>query len=223
MKIVDNIIDLPLISESKLGPSFPPSQFIAEGYQPPFREDRNERGGGLLLFVSKHIPCKRVNLDIAADVQAIAVEINLKKSKWLLIGSYNPHRDKISNHLRSIGRKLNALCMKYDNLILMGDYNCEITEEPMKVFCDTYNLTSLVNVATCFKSIDRPTSIDLILTNKKRSFQSTSIIETGLSDFHKLTTSILKTSFCKQKPKVIHYRSYKDYVNQEFQTRLGMS
>ena len=37
-----------------------------------------------------------------------------------------------------------------------------------------------------------PTCIDLMLTNRPKSFQDTLVIETGLSDFHKMTVSVLK-------------------------------
>ena len=65
----------------------------------------------------------------------------------------------------------------------------------MEVFASTYNFKNLVSTATCFKNIDHPTCIDLILTNKSRSFQNTTVIETGLSDFHKLTVTIMKAIF----------------------------
>ena len=58
----------------------------------------------------------------------------------------------------------------------------------------SYNLKSLVKQKTCFKNPDNPSCIDLILTNSPRSFQVSSVFETGLFDFYKLTTS-LKTVF----------------------------
>ena len=54
-----------------------------------------------------------------------------------------------------------------------------------------------------------PSCIDLIMTNHPNSFFNTRAIETGLSDFHKLTVTVLKTSYKKQPPTVISY--YKNY------------
>ena len=54
---------------------------------------------------------------------------------------------------------------------------------------------------TCYKNIDHPGSIDLILTNKSKSFQNTLVIETVLSDFHRLTVTVMKVYFQKQAPK----------------------
>ena len=64
-------------------------------------------------------------------------------------------------------------------------------------FCETYNLQNLVKDPTCYKNPSKPTCIDLILTNFPKSFQHTQTIETGLSDFHKLTLTVLKTHFQK--------------------------
>ena len=49
------------------------------------------------------------------------------------------------------------------------------------------------------------------MTNHPNSFFNTRVIETGLSDFHKLTVTVLKTSYKKQPPTVISYRDYKNY------------
>ena len=59
-----------------------------------------------------------------------------------------------------------------------------------------------------------------MLTNRPRSFQNTNVIETGLSDFHKLTITVLKAKFQKQAPKVIHYRNYKKFNNNLFRNDL---
>ena len=61
---------------------------------------------------------------------------------------------------------------------------------------------------TCFKSVEK-------------SFQNSMVIETGLSDCHKLTITILKTSFRKKPPKVIEYRNYKKFSQTKFRNELG--
>ena len=61
-----------------------------------------------------------------------------------------------------------------------------------------------------------PTCIDLMLTNKLRSFQIKCVIETGLSDFRKMTISVLKMRFRKLPPKVINYRVFKKFDNERF-------
>ena len=95
---------------------------------------------------------------------------------------------------------MNELCFKYENFILIGDLNSEMHEDDMNVFCTTYNFKNLVKEPTCYKNADNPSCIDLILTNKPSYFQMTTVSETGLSDFHKLTVTALKFSYLKQEP-----------------------
>ena len=65
----------------------------------------------------------------------------------------------------------------------------------MKKFCENYDLRSLVKESMCFKNPENPSCIDLILTRKPRSFIKTGVIETGLSDYHKLVTIVMNMHF----------------------------
>ena len=56
--IIDNNIDIFLISETKLDDSFPSAQFLIKGFSAPYRFDRNSKGGGLLAYVREDIPSK---------------------------------------------------------------------------------------------------------------------------------------------------------------------
>ena len=84
----------------------------------------------------------------------------------------------------------------------------------------TYNLKSLVKQKICFKNPDNPSCIDLILTNSPRSFQDSCVFETGLSNFQKLTATALKQYFPKRKPKIVSYRDYRNFQNDEFRAEL---
>ena len=106
------------ISETKIDNSFSISQFTMTGYSIPFRLDRTSHGGGILLFVREDIPCKIIKTDCDADFEGIFVEINLRKKKWLLCCSYNPHKSNIANHLKKICKTLDKLNSTYDNLVL---------------------------------------------------------------------------------------------------------
>ena len=83
-----------------------------------------------------------------------------------------------------------------------------------------HNLKTLIKQKTCFKKHENPACIDLILTNSPRSFQNTCTFETGLPDFHKLTITVLKQYFPKLKPKVVNYRDYRNFRNNEFRAEL---
>ena len=99
-------------------------------------------------------------------------------------------------------------------------FNSEFSELCLNDFCDIYNFKKLVKEPTCYKNPDNPSCIDLFLTNRPRTFQCTSTLETGISDFHKLVVTVLKTFYKKQRPKIIHYRNYKNSENGNFRLDL---
>ena len=220
--IMKGNLDILVITESKLDSSFPSQQFAIEGYALPYRIDRDAGcGGGVLIYVREDIPCREfTNHAIDNNIEGIFLEINLRKTKWLLFGGYNHNKSNITNFLSNLGPILDHHMSKFDNILLLGDFNSETTELRMNEFCDTYNLQNLIKHPTCFKNSQNPSSIDVMLTNKIRSFQNSQVIETGLSDHHKMTVTVLKTFFHKQDPVMITYRDYKSYNKSIFQTEL---
>ena len=90
----------------------------------------------------------------------------------------------------------------------------------MEKFCASYNLKSLIKEPTCLKEVDNPFSIDLILTNHPKCFQNSGVYESGISGFHKLTFTVLKTFFQKAKPRIIKYRDYKHFDINNFRNEL---
>ena len=46
------------------------------------------------------------------------------------------------------------------------------------------------------------------------------VIETGLSDFHKMIVTVVKRSYRKTEPKAINYRDYKSFSNEGFRESL---
>ena len=86
----------------------------------------------------------------------------------------------------------------------------------MNDFCQSYNLSSLIRESTCYKNPENPSCIDLFLTNSPNSFQNSGVVETGLSDFHRMIVTVMKTSFQKLPVKIRHYRDYSNYDNNMF-------
>ena len=105
---------------------------------------------------------------------------------------------------------------KYDNFILLGDLNSEPTESAVKDFCEIYSCKNLIKDSTCFKNPLKPSCIDLIITNRPKSFQNSVTVETRLSDFHKMTLTVMKVFYKKQKPNIVTYRNYKYFSNESF-------
>ena len=160
-ELIKDKIDIFLISETKLDSSFPSGQFVIKGYSTPFRLDRNQNGGGLLLYVREDIPCKILKeYTPEKPIENLFVEINLRSRKWLLSCSYNPKTNLIVDHLRCIGRGIDFYSSKYDNFVVLGDLSTEVSNSFMEQFCASYSLKSLIKESTCFKRVDNQSCVD---------------------------------------------------------------
>ena len=52
------------------------------------------------------IPSRAIDITFTPLIEALVIEINLKKKRWLLICSYNPHKSMIPHHLYDLGKGL---------------------------------------------------------------------------------------------------------------------
>ena len=177
-----------------------------------------------MIYVRGDIPSRELTKHkFSKNIEATFVEINLRKNKLLLVGTYHStnkeYGTKDSEYFEQIGFALD-IYSNYDKVLLAGDFNVEEDESCIKDFMNEFNATNLVKENTCFKNPNNPSCIDLFLTNCGNSFQNTTTVSTGLSDFHKMTITILKTTFPKAKPKIIPYRDFSKYKENEFAEEL---
>ena len=94
-------IDILIISETKINESFPLSRFIIDGLSMPYRRDRNDHSGRILVYFRNKITAKFLKLEnLPADIEAIFIEMNIKSEKWLFCCTYNPNKSLKENHLR---------------------------------------------------------------------------------------------------------------------------
>ena len=126
---VKDSIDILIVSETKLDDSFPEAQVLMEGFHSPFRFrfDCNINGGGIMLYVREDIPTKLLSHDFPS-----VEEINLHKKKWLINCSYNPHKSNI-NRLNIISRSLDIHSTKYENIVLLADFNACVMMRPCRL------------------------------------------------------------------------------------------
>ena len=105
---------------------------------------------------------------------------------------------------------------KYDNFILLGDLNSEPNVSAVIDLCKIYSYKNLIKDNTFLKNLEKPICIDLTITNRSKCFQISLTLETGLSNFHKITLTVMKVFYRKQKPTIITYRSNKHFSNEVF-------
>ena len=218
--MIDQNIDIICFAETKLDKSFPASNFLIPGYTSPYRFDVSSRSGGLLIYIKETIPNKQLKqLFIPKELQILPIEINLRKSKWLLIPVYRPPSTSESYFMDNMNKIIEYYSHKYENILTLGDFNMEISSNAMDQFMKGNLFHSLYKKPTCFKSKEGR-CIDLFLTNKNRSFKFTNAFETGMSDHHLMIYTMFRTTFDKNEPTHIRYRSYKKFDSSTFTTDL---
>ena len=120
----------------------------------------------MLLYVKNNITTTLLtNCTLPEDIEALFVEIVIGKIKWLFCCLHNTYKSMITYHLKEIGKGLEFYTTYYEKILLMDDFNSEISEASMNSFCNLYSLICLVEEPTCYKNSKRPSSIDLFLSN----------------------------------------------------------
>ena len=180
--------------------------------------------GGIIIYIREGIPSKKLDKhNFTKNMEGLFIEINLRKTKLLMFGTYHStHHDyglSDEDYFEQLGLALDVYS-NYDKFLLAGDFNVEEEEYCLRDFLYEFNAKNLVKQKTCFKSIQNPSCIDLFLTNCHQSFQNTTTVSTGLSDFHKMIVTVMKTTVPKAKPKIVQYRDYKNFVEGNFRTEL---
>ena len=104
----------------------------------------------------------------------------------------------------------------YGKALLVGDFHTEIIEHYIESFLYEHELSHLVKEKTCFKNMQNPSCIDLLLNNNNYAFQQTTTVCSGLSDCHKLLLTVLKTSIPTDNLRQITYRDYKNFDSLKF-------
>ena len=124
--LIDGKVDIFLISETKIDGTFPTSQFLMSGYSNVYRLDRNDKGGGIMLFVKDNLITFPVSgFCFSEKTEIFCVELNLKKQKWLIFCCYNPHKHLIKDHFQQIKNAIDFHFKSYENIILIGDFSVQ--------------------------------------------------------------------------------------------------
>ena len=175
-----------------------------------------------MCFINENIICNQLHDEsLPSDIERLMIELNFRSQKWLLVGAYRPPDHNPENFMNSITNTV--LKIKYENVIILGDFNLNADSKHLDQFKNNLNLHNLITVPTCYKSVENPTCIDHIWVKQKSRFMNTETIETGLSDFHKMTCTTLNINIPKRSPKVISYRCYKNFDKHQFSKELKSS
>ena len=106
-----------------LDSTFPMNQFHVFGFK-VFRRDRYRFGVGLIIYINESILYSPLNdHPTFSNLKLIAIEIHQNKRRWLFIGTYKPPSQSDSELTKRLSLIIDCYSPKYENLILIGDFN----------------------------------------------------------------------------------------------------
>ena len=79
---------------------------------------------------------------------------------------------------------------------------------PLDDVMDSFNLSNVVLGPTCFRNVENPSLVDVILTNSPRRLTSVLNVSIGISDFHNFIGVATKMYKPNNTVREIAYRSY---------------
>ena len=175
-----------------------------------------------MAFVRESFIAKQMKKFGRKNAATVCLQLTIVKKNWFILFAYRPPSIDKEVFFDKISVSLNKILSKYDNITLAGDLNIDelgpssnSSKNYLPNIKDIFGLTNLIKEPTCFKS-QNSTLLDLILTNRPRSFMQSQNFETELSDCHKLACIILRASFQKLLPKIIKYRDQIDFKKSFF-------
>ena len=90
-ELVMKYIDILVNTETKLNNLFPTSQVLVKRFAESFSLDRNRNGGGVMIYIRHDIPNRLLSKHVfPSDIEGLFIKLNLRKCKWLLLGTYHP-------------------------------------------------------------------------------------------------------------------------------------
>ena len=135
--MIQENVDILLVTESRIDDTFPMGQFQVEGFSRPIRLDRNRDGGGIIIFVREDLTCNELKPRVLyPELECTFLEMRIRQSKWLVVVGYNPQKENISKFLNRISEEMDKLLPKYENLLMLGDWNSTVNEESLANFCE---------------------------------------------------------------------------------------
>ena len=193
-EIVLKYVEVLVITEAKLEDTFLTSQFLVTGFSEPYRLNRNRKRGGIMIFIRDDIPSEMLTKHVFQDdIEVLFIKLIFRKAKWLLYGTYHPPTQSDSYYFNSLHKALD-LYSHFNKKLLVGDFKTEVSDV-LSPFLYQHDVENLVKEKTCFKNANNPSTIDCFLTNNSLAFQNTITTFTGLSDYHELVLTVLKTTF----------------------------
>ena len=177
------------ITETWLSPTENLNMININGYT-PFHSIRENRGGGVSIFVLSTISTKRLDNFCCCfpHIELVVVECRMGRMKFLVANIYRPPQGDVGLFLEQIEGFLSNL-PDYDEVLITGDFSIDLLD--FENSPHSLDFITLMNANSCIPIITKPTRIavesysliDNIFISKPNNVVSGNIVS-SLSDHY---------------------------------------
>ena len=195
-------IDILALNETKLDHSIEKQLTEITGYK-QLRLDRSRSGGEIPIYVRDTLKFQIRNDIPDESIELLCIEIQpLKCTPFLFVAWYRPPNDPVCTFHKfdhKFERVLSFLDKENKEIILMGDINCDLSQEFGNISSDSntrhlLNLYQLFSLKQIIKEPTRVTLTTLILIDHFATTCTDNIVDSGV---HKVALSDHYMVFCK--------------------------
>ena len=218
--ILKGVFDVFVLAETKIDGAFPSSQFCIKGDK-MFCKDRNRFGGSLIVYIRRGLITRKINHLEGNYIESIVLLVQPgRSSKWtLFLYTYDVTKNLWKLEFNSM---LFNGSQRHDNLAIVRDLNCDISHlnkgfregRTLRDSMNEYNSTNLIREPTRVTATSS-SLIDVILTNRPRSFLTSGIFDLGLSDYH-LVYAVSRSHYPRSCPITVERRLFRIMIPSDF-------
>ena len=146
--IKNNLLDFDILcfTETHLDASIDSNSLsLSNAYDAPYRKDRTNHGGGLLIYLSTNIISQRMtNLEIYWN-ESIWIKIKQKSESFLLGVLYSPKTSDVK-FFEQLNLNIEAALEISKRVIIVGDFNDDLLNDNKHYLKDVLLINSLQNI-----------------------------------------------------------------------------
>ena len=177
-------------------------------------------GGGVVCYVRSNIP-HRPRPDISYNshnIESIVIDVQDKYRRCFYVMIYKSPSTPCRYMISALSNIMDKCLAECEMVVLFGDLNINLLKPNHELvdLMESYNLKNIIKGATCFKSINNPSLIDVILTNKPKSLAGHLNCHIGMSDFHNFICSSSKFNVTTIEKTKVKYRSFRNFCERSF-------
>ena len=210
------------VTESHLHNEIADGKITIEDYSHVRKDRTNKQGGGCIVYYRKSLKVlRRMDLE-DQDIEMICLQVKTDSRDTLIGTVYRPPDN--CDFFIVFPRSLEKVWMKFTNIVLVGDFNCNLLKNSQgELPHDGNRLTRIFQQFSMSNVIEGPTRvtshsktlIDLIVSTRKDLVKLRGTCPLGISD-HDMIYATLLVSAPRAPPKIIKARNFKKFDETKF-------